>query len=284
MDTRARTSRADGLESLDIRGFTAAYYHAGHGAPVILAHCSSASHKALRPLIRQLEQRYEVFAPDLIGYGASDRWPQDRQLDPQTEVSLITELQARAGAAVHLVGHSYGAMLCLEAARLLGPRVATLTLVEPVSFQLLTPGGREAEHAQIARVAQRVLAAMKAGRPKRAAAHYMGFWMGRSRWWLAPTRLKRGVMETIDKVAKEFALIEQMDADLADYRVIEAPTRLIMGERTRAPARAVNQILMRTLPGVEQRTVPRAGHMSPLTHPEQVNPLVLEHLSRHTRY
>ena len=64
---------------------------------------------------------------------------------------------------MHLVGHSYGAMLSLEAARLLGPRVASLTLVEPVSFQLLAPGGRTRNTKQIARVAARVQAAMQPG-------------------------------------------------------------------------------------------------------------------------
>jgi len=282
MDTAA-TPRSDGLERIDVHGFSAAYYHGGVGAPVIAAHCSSASHKALRPLIKQLQQHYEVFAPDLIGYGASDRWPADRPLEPDTEVALITGLAARAGGPVHLVGHSYGAMLSLEAARQLGPQVASLTLIEPVSFHLLRPGGREAEHAQIAEIAGRVLAAMEAGRPRLAAAHYMGFWMGRWRWWLAPARLKRGVMETIDKVTKEFALLERMEGHLADYGPIEAPTRLIMGGRTRAPAKAVIDILMNTLPDAELRTVPHAGHMSPLTHPDQVNPLVLAHLARRAR-
>jgi pimeloyl-ACP methyl ester carboxylesterase len=54
-----------------------------------------------------------------------------------------------------------------------------------------------------------------------------------------------------------------------------------MGGRTRAPAKAVIDILLLTLPKVELRTVPHAGHMSPLTHPDRVNPLVLEHVSRY---
>ena len=283
MDTPDTSWGDNGLDQLDVSGLRAAYHHGGAGTPVIVAHCSSASHKALRPLIKQLQPHHEVLAPDLLGYGQSERWPANRPLDPQAEVALLTRLQERAGGPMHLVGHSYGAMLSLEAARVLGPRVASLTLVEPVSFQLLRPGGRIAEHGQIARVAERVQAAMSAGQPKRAAAHYMGFWMGRTRWWLAPARVKRGVMETIDKVAKEFALIEGIEANLDDYRAVQAPTRLIMGGRTRAPARAVIDVLMETLPDAHLRTVPRAGHMSPLTHPYQVTPLVLEHVAAHTR-
>lgn len=281
MDTPTASTSANGLERLDVEGFSAAYYHGGAGAPVIVAHCSSASHKALKPILHQLERRYEVFAPDLIGYGQSERWPDGRPLDPDVEAALLTGLQHRAGRPVHLVGHSYGAMLSLEAALRLGRNVASLTLIEPVSFHLLKPGGREREFVEVARLAQSVNEAMRAGRPKRAAAHYMGFWMGRVRWWLAPARLKRGVLETIDKVAKEFALIERVPPALADYRRIAAPTRLIMGERTRAPAKAVIDIVMDLLPDAHLRTVPRAGHMSPLTHPQAVAPLVLEHLAQH---
>lgn len=279
MDAPATTGNADGLGRLRVDGFSAVYYRRGKGAPVIVSHCSSASHKALKPLLKQLEQDYEVFAPDLIGYGQSDRWPADRPLDPETEVALLIRLQSIVDAPVHLVGHSYGAMLSLEAARLLGPQVATLTLIEPVAFQLLKPGGHKVPLAQITRVAQGVTDAMRAGQPKRAAAVYMGFWMGRWRWWLAPARLKRGVLETIDKVAKEFALIKSIEADLDDYRAIQAPSRLILGERTRAPARAVIDTLMETLPNAHLRTVPGAGHMSPLTHPQAVAPLIIEHLA-----
>jgi len=270
----------DGLETIHVHGLRAVYCHAGSGPPVIVAHCSSASHKVLKPLIARLEQHYEVFAPDLIGYGRSDRWPKDKPLDPEIEIALITALQERAGAPVHLVGHSYGGMLCLEAARRLGDRVRGLTLIEPVAFHLLGPGGQKVPLAQIRRVAEGVNAAMRAGKPKQAAAVYMGFWMGRWRWWLAPGRLKRGVLETIDKVAKEFALIEHMDVDPADYRAIDAPTRLIKGARTRAPARAVIDVLMETLPRAELRVVPGAGHMSPITHPGALVPLVAEHLAR----
>lgn len=283
MKDRTHTApRSDGLKRLEVHGFDAVFRHAGAGAPVIAAHCSSASHKALRPILNQLEQHYEVIAPDLIGYGQSDRWPTDRACDPDVEVGLLTALQEHAGCPVHLVGHSYGAMLSLEAARLLGPRVASLTLVEPVSFHLLRPGGQKIPLAQITRIARGVMEAMRAGQPKQAAAIYMGFWMGRWRWWLAPARLKRGVMETIDKVAKEFALIESMETDLDNYRAIHAPTRLIMGGRTRAPARAVIDVLMETLPDVHLRTVPGAGHMCPLTHPNAVAPLILEHLAERT--
>jgi lipase len=86
-------------------------------------------------------------------------------------------------------------------------------------------------------------------------------------------------METVDKVALEFAAIEsQITDDLSPYRALRVPTLLLYGEKTRAPAKAVVRLLTDTLPLVRSQAIPGAGHMSPITHRDQVNALVLEHI------
>lgn len=230
-------------------------------------------------LIKQLETGHRVLAPDLIGYGRSGRWPKDLPLDPAIEAKVFITLADFAGEPVHLVGHSYGAMLLLEAARLLTGRVRSLTLIEPVSFHLLEAGGRPKELKKVTSVAANVTRAMDRGDARAAAGHYMGFWLGQLRWWLTPSKVKDSIVDTVDKVAKEFALLEQIDVDLKDYTAIDAPVRLIMGAKTRQPAKAVIDVLQRILPNVEVRVVPGAGHMSPMTHTDQVNALILEHIS-----
>jgi pimeloyl-ACP methyl ester carboxylesterase len=88
-----------------------------------------------------------VLAPDLIGYGQSGRWPEGRVYEADADIRVIMELAGRAGGPVHLVGHSYGAAMALEAARLLGSgRVRGMTLIEPVAFHLLLAGGYAKEH------------------------------------------------------------------------------------------------------------------------------------------
>lgn len=271
------------MKNLEISGQTIAYKDIGQGPPVILAHCSSASHKEWTALIRQLETSHRVLAPDLIGYGRSSRWPEDLPLDPAVEVEIFVQLTELAGKPCHMVGHSYGAMLLLEAARLLGENVRSLTLIEPVAFQLLRPGGHTTAFREIHTVARAVVAAMERGDARSAAAHYMGFWVGRLRWWLTPAKIKASIVDTVGKVAKEFALVDRIDVDLAEYAAIRAPARLILGARTRAPAKAVVDVLLRTLPTAHLRVIQGAGHMSPITHTEQVNALILEHIEAHSR-
>jgi pimeloyl-ACP methyl ester carboxylesterase len=124
-----------------------------------------------------------VLAPDLIGYGQSGRWPEGRVYEADADIRVIMELAGRAGGPVHLVGHSYGAAMALEAARLLGSgRVRGMTLIEPVAFHLLLAGGYPKEHETVKEVARRTVAGVTAGDRRAASAAFMGFWLGRLRW------------------------------------------------------------------------------------------------------
>ena len=66
---------------------------------------------------------------------------------------------------------------------------------------------------------------------------------------------------------------------LEDYAAITAPTLLIVGGKTRAPTRAVIELLGATLPSATVETLRGAGHMSPFTHPAELNRLIVERLS-----
>lgn len=161
-----------------------AYEDIGVGPPIVLVHCSSSSHKEWKSLITELQDRYRVLAPDLIGYGESDRWPRDKMFDPYVDVRLITRLLEIAKEPVHLAGHSYGAAMSLEAARTHENRIKSLTLVEPVSFHLLRLGGKMKEWNRITRLANAVIKSVEAGNKTKSVRSFMSFWIGYIRWWL----------------------------------------------------------------------------------------------------
>jgi pimeloyl-ACP methyl ester carboxylesterase len=114
------------VKQLTAGGVEIAYLDEGKGPAVILAHCSSASHKEWLPLIETLKSDWRVLAPDFIGYGQSAPWPTDRPSSIDADESVLLAVAKKAKGKLHLVGHSYGAALLLEAARSLGPRVRSL--------------------------------------------------------------------------------------------------------------------------------------------------------------
>ena len=133
-----RLGRSDErLETLVVDGRTVAYQDVGAGPTVILAHGSGASHRAWAPVVAALRDRYRVLTPDLLGYGRSEPSPVNARFHPWSDLGALIALAERAEVPVHLVGHSYGGALSLEAGRTLGARVRSLTLIEPVALHLM---------------------------------------------------------------------------------------------------------------------------------------------------
>ena len=267
-----------GMKQLAVDGVAIAYLDEGKGPVVIAGHCSSASHKEWLPLIETLKSDWRVLAPDFIGYGQSQPWPATEPFSTEADVAVLLAVAKKVKGPLHLVGHSYGAALALEAARKLGARVKSLTLIEPVSFHLLRLEGRP-EWAEVETLGRAVLGAVAKGDDREAAKAFMTYWLGRTRWWLSPERFKAAIAATIPKVALEFSFVIDPKATLRDYAEITAPALLIAGSKTRAPARAVTDLLADALPNARLTILQSAGHMSPFTHPAELNRLIVENLN-----
>jgi len=266
------------MKQLAVDGVEIAYLDEGKGPIVIAGHCSSASHKEWLPLIRELKSDWRVLAPDFIGYGQSQPWPATKPFSTEADVAVLLAVAKKARGPLHLLGHSYGAALALEAARTLGARVKSLTLIEPVSFHLLRLEGRP-EWAEVEALGRAVLGAVAKGDDREAAKAFMTYWLGRTRWWVSPERFKAAIAATIPKVALEFSFVIDPKATLQDYAEITAPVLLIAGSKTRAPARAVTDLLAGALPNAKLSVLQGAGHMSPFTHPAELNRLIVENLN-----
>ena len=270
------------LKKLELRGMDAAYLDQGDGPPVLFVHCSSGTHRQWSFAFDDVSRGHRVLAPDLFGYGESSPWPKDPPRPDVHDIDVLERLAADAGEPVHVVGHSYGGALAMELARRSAEAgtglVRSLFLVEPVSFHLLRTGGMLRQWDRVAKVAQRCIDLAEGGHPQRAAARYMGFWLGRAKWWLMPRRMKRGIVSTIHKVGDEWSNIFHLDHSPDAYAAITCPTHLVWGSRTPRPAAAVVGLLGDTLPNARVSAIPGAGHMSPFTHREVLRSQILEHL------
>jgi pimeloyl-ACP methyl ester carboxylesterase len=109
-------------------GTPIAFDQSGEGPAIILVAGATATHLAEASLAAALAAHFMVFAYDRRGRGESgDTAPYavDR------EVEDIDALITHAGGSAFVFGHSSGAVLGLEAARLLGDRIEKLAMYEP---------------------------------------------------------------------------------------------------------------------------------------------------------
>src|ERR1700676_1159851 len=103
--TRSMTIRRATCRATRIRQF---YLEAGAGPPVVLLHGFPETSFAWRFQIPTLAPHYRVIAPDLRGYGETDK--PSKGYDKRTMANDIVELLKTLGVGrVALVGHDRGA-------------------------------------------------------------------------------------------------------------------------------------------------------------------------------
>jgi pimeloyl-ACP methyl ester carboxylesterase len=113
-------------------GTSIAFWRSGSGPPLLLVHGVTADHLTTWHSVRpELERRFTVYAMDRRGRGGSgDASAFELQREAEDVAAVIDVI----GVPVGVVGHSYGALVSLEAA-LLQPRLARLILYEGVPLR-----------------------------------------------------------------------------------------------------------------------------------------------------
>jgi pimeloyl-ACP methyl ester carboxylesterase len=108
------------------------YLEAGQGDPVVLIHGSGPGVTAYanwRLVIPALAEEFHVLAPDMVGFGFSDR-PADVQYGVQTWADQVVGfLDAMGLQQAHLVGNSFGGSIALRVAAQNPGRVGKLVLM-----------------------------------------------------------------------------------------------------------------------------------------------------------
>jgi pimeloyl-ACP methyl ester carboxylesterase len=261
------TERPTPMPTLTIQGHDVFYREAGTGPAVILLHSSSSSSGQWRALIERLATRFHVIAPDLFGYGKTGVGPQDAQELAAAETELVQALAARVPGPVHLIGHSMGGAVAARAALKLGPKLATLSVFEPVLFNLLGETGQSAALSEIRGVAQALTDHVIAGNSRAAAHGFIDYWSGEGAFDMLPDPVKDAVGASMAKVALEFrAGFHHSQAPLGAFAAIDAPVLIMKGAKTTRAAARVIDVLRPVLPNHAYLEFPGVPHMGPVTH------------------
>jgi len=135
------------------------YYVAGEGAPMVLFHSINAAGSAfeMRPIFEHYRRTHEVFAPDLPGFGFSDR--SSRDYSPRLYTDAVHDLIDRipTDTPVDAMALSLSSEYLARAASERPERFRSLTFITPTGFdrrahKLRAPEGETREVAWLYRV------------------------------------------------------------------------------------------------------------------------------------
>jgi pimeloyl-ACP methyl ester carboxylesterase len=111
---------------VEVAGLRIHVDQAGSGPPLVVLHHSTGPFWT--PFYDQLAQSFSVIAPDMPGYGRSER-PEDARSPRDLAVFTLQLIDALDLDTVHLVGLGLGGWVAAELATMAQRRLSTLTLV-----------------------------------------------------------------------------------------------------------------------------------------------------------
>jgi pimeloyl-ACP methyl ester carboxylesterase len=253
----------------------AGYFVVGTGPPIVMLHSSLSSKSQWTALAERLASRFRVIALDLCGYGDNAMPNPHASFTLDNEVQLITDQLERLvepHTPVHVVGHSYGALVALRFAQCRSDRVASLSLYEPVAFGVLDD--QDTELIRVRHVAEHVRRLIAAGFPADAAQVFVDFWSGDGSYASLPQAAQVSIASRVGKVPLDFLEASQWPLGPAELHTIVAPTLLLGGSRSPAVVQRILTVLADALPDGRRPGAFDAGHMAPVTDPDRINPWI----------
>jgi 2-hydroxymuconate-semialdehyde hydrolase len=254
---------------------TLSYVEAGDGPPVVLLHGFPTSSYLWRREIPLLASRMRVIAPDLLGYGESDRAPAEA-LGVRAQAAWVLELLGGLGVdRPALVGHDVGGGVAqvLAADRATGMAV----LIDSIAFDAWPGRGRAAlrdvppSRWTRERAGEVVRDAIRAGVSRPAALSDADVEAYTEPWLGDPGSLFRGA-EALDGHG-----LEDAPAKLAANGTTVC---VIWGEEDPVNPPELAERLLDAVPGSTVALLPGCGHLVMEDAPSTVGPLVLEFLRR----
>lgn len=261
---------SEGVPIERIAGFPTRVSRVGAGVRrALFIHCTQAHLGAWTPLQALLLDKLAMTSFDRPGHGQSADWSGGD--DPAALHNLTTTI---AGALIDkradVIGHSFGGTVALRLAMERPEQVRSLVLIEPVMFAAIRS---HPEYEFNASLIARMREALDAGDSFGAARMFNDAAtpdtpfddLPEGRQMRMATRARLVVIES-------GVTLHDVSGLLTEGRLekVKQPVLLIEGSDAPPGVREINDVLAARLPNVQRVVVVGAGHMSPITHPENV--------------
>ena len=247
------------------------FVHAlGQGPRRALAlHCTLAFGGAWGGMATAMDGEVSFFAPDMPSHGKSDDWDGESHL---SDTSLAVAVDAMDDTPMDVIGHSFGGVTALRLAVEHPDRVRSLPMIEPALFALARADAPETLEADDAMSAE-FMEAMARGDHEAGARAFNRMWGDDGPPWdTLPQRTRAAMIRGVHVVPGSSGLLYDDDRGLMQpgkLDAVQVPTLILRGALANPAVIAANDGLEARMPNARQAVIGGAGHMVPITHPEE---------------
>lgn len=267
--TSGQGAAADAVESFarSVDGTSIRFLKLGQGPGLVYSHGSLSTGEEWLPVADRLKDRYTSYVMTRRGRGRSDIGSPHSL---ERECEDIAAVLGAAGPGAHLLGHSYGAVCALEAAR--RTPIGKLVLYEPpfpINQILPSGAGIPTFRADI----EVFRAAVDEGR--REDAMLLGFrrFIGLSETEIAelrPTPVWSEFLSFAHTWGPELEALEQLEYGVERFKEVMTPTLLLVGTLSPEHVKVASSALQSTLPNARTAVLRDQGHEAHAAVPDLV--------------
>jgi pimeloyl-ACP methyl ester carboxylesterase len=278
IDTATADTDLAGGRYADVRGIRTHYHDAGTGDPVIMLHGSGPGVSAWanwRLSLPTLAQRFRVLAPDIVGFGHTER-PDDVRYSLRTWTDHVWDFADTLGVErFSIVGNSLGGRIALAMAGERPERVARMVLMGSPGVGMTPTEG---------------LAALRSYEPSldTMRALLTGYFA------VDPSLITEDLVRIRYEASAAPGAHEAYHAMFHDpqhaggdlgiteeqVRAITTPTLLVHGREDRVVPVGVSQTMVGLLPDADLHVFARCGHWTQIERAAEFNALVGDYLGR----
>lgn len=258
-----------GQEEIICHEVNTTYLISGSGPPVILLHGAGAGAVTWYPTLGSIAKDFTVFAPDIVGYGESDKpdAPYDKHYFSEWLKSFLTAL---AIPKAHIVGLSQGGAIALQFAIDYPDMVEKLILVNS--------GGLGAKPSLGAMAGMLWMNCF----PSKCASHFNAQYLLYDRNNRDPNHSDYSI-EVLKAEGGKKALTQGKGAAVSEIppsllRQIKAPTLIVWGEDDKLFPAKYGDAAAELIPNATLLRLPNAGHLCLMDQPKAFNTALCDYL------
>ena len=290
--------RLESRPTVRVDGATLAYREQGDGEPVVLVHGSASDLRTWEQQVPAISESHRVIAYSRRYARPNEDIPlgTDDQMTPHVD-DLVAFLRAIDAVPAHLVGHSWGALICLLTA-IRHPQLArSLVLQEPPVLSLFTstpPRPREVLALLVRRprtalailhFGARTIApaqrAFRRGDDDAALETFAHGVLGKDTYERLPDERRQQARENLNTLRAQLLGAGFPPLSEHDVRGVRVPTLLMTGDRSPAFLLRLTERLDELLPNAERIEIVGASHAMQEEKPSAVNAAILGFVARH---
>jgi pimeloyl-ACP methyl ester carboxylesterase len=248
----------------------------GTGSTIVLVPGSCSTGAAWRPVTAAWGNRFRCVTTSLLGYGDTAERRSARDPSIWHEVDIVESVIRKAGGPVHLVGHSFGALVAIAVALRNRVTLASLAVIEAPAAELLRVNGDRQHYRAFHQMTGGYFAAFANGNTE-AIATMIDFYGGAGTFASWPLNVRAYALETTAVNMLDWASAYGFPLSAAALASIDIPVLVLWGELSHPAVQRANALLAAGIIGAVSIEIKTAAHFMIATHANEVSRLIARH-------